>query len=70
MLNGSHGNETESGGRLAIPARLARNLWLRAIPVNHRFDKSGNPLPLQLHGCGCGLCARQQRSLRNFWEAR
>jgi len=38
--------------------------------MNHRFDKLGNPLPLELHGCGCSLCARRQRALREFWEAR
>jgi hypothetical protein len=38
--------------------------------LNHRFDKLGNPMPLELHGCGCGLCAQQQRELRQFWEAR
>jgi len=41
----------------------------RAASMNHRFDKLGNPLPLELHGCGCGLCAKQQRALRQFWEA-
>jgi hypothetical protein len=38
--------------------------------MNHRFDKLGNPLPLELHGCGCGLCARRQRAALKFWEAR
>jgi hypothetical protein len=38
--------------------------------MNHRFDKLGNRLPLELYGCGCGLCARQQRELHQFWEAR
>jgi hypothetical protein len=38
--------------------------------MNHRFDKLGNPMPLELHGCGCGLCARRQRELRQFWEVR
>jgi hypothetical protein len=54
--------------------------------MNHRFDKLGNPLPLELHGCGCGLCARRQRAalkwgssrsqgeasdfVGNLWEAR
>jgi hypothetical protein len=38
--------------------------------MNHRFDKHGNRLPLELHGCGCSLCAREQRSFRSFWEAR
>lgn len=43
---------------------------MRTAPVSHRFDKLGNALPLELHGCGCSLCARQQRALRKFWEAR
>jgi hypothetical protein len=44
------------------PPSLARELWLRAYaPLNHRYDKLGNPLPMELHGCGCGLCARQKR---------
>ena len=38
--------------------------------VNHRFDKHGNRLPLELHGCGCSLCARRQRRRLEFWEAR
>ena len=38
--------------------------------INHRFDKHGNALPLELHGCGCSLCAREQRAARSFWEAR
>jgi hypothetical protein len=45
-------------------------MWLHAVLLNHRFDKLGNPLPLELHGCGCGLCARQQRAIRKYWEAR
>ena len=28
---------------------------------NLRFDKHGNRLPLELHGCGCSLCARTER---------
>ncbi len=61
-------NRTET---LLNPPRLASDMWLRAgTPMNHRFDKLGNPLPLELHGCGCGLCARRQRSVLNFWEAR
>ena len=35
--------------------------------MNHRFDKNGVPLPLELHGCGCSLCARQQRVQRRYW---
>jgi hypothetical protein len=27
-------------------------------------------MPLELHGCGCSLCARSQRDRRHFWEAR
>jgi uncharacterized protein (UPF0276 family) len=53
------------------PTRFDSDLWLRAdAPLNHRFDKLGNRLPLELHGCGCSLCARQQRDLLKFWEAR
>jgi len=53
------------------PPQLARDMWLRAYaPINHRFDKLGNPLPMELYGCGCGLCARQKRALLKFWEAR
>ena len=38
--------------------------------LNHRFDKHGNRLPLELHGCGCSLCARTQRRRLQYWEAR
>ena len=38
--------------------------------MNHRFDKNGAQLPLELYGCGCSLCASQQRQLRRFWQAR
>ena len=41
-----------------------------SIAANHRFDKDGNRLPLELHGCGCRLCARSQRDRYRFWEAR
>ena len=37
---------------------------------NFRFDKHGNRLPLELHGCGCSLCARSQRRQMRYWEAR
>ena len=51
--------------------QLAKDLWMRAArPLNHRFDKLGNPLPMELLGCGCGLCARQKRASLEFWEAR
>jgi hypothetical protein len=40
------------------------------LGINHRFDKYGNRLPLELHGCGCSLCARRERRLLRFWEAR
>ncbi len=52
------------------PAGLAGASWMRIAALNHRFDKLGNPLPLELHGCGCGLCARQQRAIQRYWEAR
>jgi len=56
---------------LLNPPRFARDLWDQATaPVNHRYDKLGNPLPMELHGCGCGLCARQRRAQLRFWEAR
>jgi hypothetical protein len=41
-----------------------------SIASNHRYDKDGNRLPLELHGCGCSLCARSQRDRHRFWEAR
>ena len=31
---------------------------------NLRFDKHGNRLPLESHGCGCSLCARRGRGVR------
>jgi len=41
----------------------AADTWLPAYaPLSHRFDKLGNPLPMELEGCGCGLCARQRRA--------
>ena len=39
------------------------------VGFNHRFDKHGNQLPLELHGCGCSLCARTGRRRMSFWEA-
>jgi hypothetical protein len=38
--------------------------------LSHRYDKHGNRLPLELHGCGCSLCARRQRAVLGFWESR
>ncbi len=35
------------------------------VGFNHRFDKHGNQLPLELHGCGCSLCARSERRRMN-----
>ncbi len=70
MLTGAIRARAEDRRRLALTASFARDLWRRAVSMNHRFDKLGNPLPLELHGCGCGLCAKQQRELRQFWEAR
>ena len=57
-------------GTLSSPNSFPRDLWLRALQLNHRFDKQGNSLPLELHGCGCSLCARQQRAIHKYWEAR
>ena len=37
------------------------------VQANHRFDKDGNRLPLELHGCGCSLCARRQRAIQHYW---
>jgi hypothetical protein len=70
MLTGALRFRTQEKRQLAPRASFARDLWARVTPVNHRFDKLGNPMPLELHGCGCGLCARQQRELRQYWEAR
>ncbi len=42
----------------------------RRSSLNHRFDKNGARLPLELYGCGCSLCASQQRKLLPFWQAR
>lgn len=70
MLARTHRSTAPDRRRLALTAGFARNLLQHATAMNHRFDKLGNPLPLELHGCGCGLCARQQRELRQFWEAR
>ena len=39
----------------------------RRSSLNHRFDKNGLRLPLELHGCGCSLCARQERALQLYW---
>ena len=46
------------------------NAGLVELGLNHRFDKHGNRLPLELHGCGCSLCARSERRRMHFWEAR
>jgi hypothetical protein len=70
MLSGINRDQPESRRLLSLTAHFARDLWRGGPLVNHRFDKLGNPLPLELHGCGCGLCAKQQRELRQFWEAR
>jgi hypothetical protein len=70
MVTGTHRSRAQGQRGLSLTANLARDLWQQATAMNHRFDKLGNPMPLELHGCGCGLCARQQRELRRFWEAR
>ncbi len=62
------GRPRTSGIPTSILTLIDRELWMRAAPVNHRFDKLGNALPLELHGCGCSLCARQQRALRKFFS--
>jgi hypothetical protein len=50
-------------GRFSHRPTEAAGTWLPAYaPLNHRFDKLGNPLPMELDGCGCGLCARQRRA--------
>jgi len=59
---------TSPRSRDGHPAGRAQGAGLMA--ANHRFDKEGNRLPLELHGCGCSLCARSQRDRRRFWEAR
>ena len=66
------GNRPLRAHRMELPLpQLAEDLWMRAArPLNHRFDKLGNPLPMELLGCGCGLCARQKRPSLEFWEAR
>lgn len=69
MVSGTHRSRAQDKRRLQPTATFARDLWQRATAMNHRFDKLGNEMPLELHGCGCGLCARQQRALRQFWEA-
>lgn len=70
MISGTQRFRAQEKRRFALTATFARDLWQRATSMNHRFDKLGNRMPLELHGCGCGLCARQQRELRQFWEAR
>ncbi len=70
MLFGTFRSRAQEKHRQDVTAGFARNLWSSATAMNHRFDKLGNPMPMELHGCGCGLCARQQRELRQFWEAR
>jgi len=44
----------------------SRDVYPQSV-MSHRFDKHGNRLPLELHGCGCGLCARHDRSARGYW---
>ena len=70
MLIGINRTRGEERRTPALVAGFARDRWRSANAMSHRFDKLGQALPLELHGCGCGLCARQQRVLRQFWEAR
>ena len=44
----------------------SRDVYPQSV-MSHRFDKQGNRLPLELHGCGCSLCARHDRSTRGYW---
>ena len=70
MISGILRGGARMASRRITLAAVASASWMRITALNHRFDKLGNPLPLELHGCGCGLCARQQRAMRNYWEAR
>jgi hypothetical protein len=70
VLSGGLRARAEERRGLTLTSTFVSDLWRRAASMNHRFDKLGNPLPLELHGCGCGLCAKQQRQARQFWEAR
>jgi hypothetical protein len=70
MVSGTQRFRTQEKRGFALTAGFAKDLWQHATSMNHRFDKLGNAMPLELHGCGCGLCARQQRQQRQFWEAR
>ena len=70
VISGTHRARAQEKRRGALTASFARGSWQNPTAMNHRFDKLGNPMPLELHGCGCGLCARQQRELHQFWEAR
>ena len=39
--------------------------WIHPTrPAHQRFDKLGKPLPMERHGCGCGLCARGRTHVR------
>ena len=70
MVTGMFRSSGQGRHRLALTATFARDLWQNATAMNHRFDKRGNAMPLELHGVGCGICARQQLALRLSWEAR
>ena len=59
-----------TGSAAAAATTVASRPATRLAVMNHRFDKLGQPLPLELHGCGCSLCARQQRALLRYWETR
>ena len=74
-------NPTEVGPYVApyVQVRHAIHLLYATSPrsrdsaeglgFNHRFDKHGNRLPLELHGCGCSLCGRSGSRRLGFWEA-
>ena len=60
---------TSPRNRDGVPNDVPNDL-VDELGLNHRFDKKGNRLPLELHGCGCTLCARSGRRRLKFWEAR
>src|ERR1700730_13438562 len=70
VISGTHRVKAQAKRTDALTATFTKGRWQNPTAMNHRFDKLGNPMPLELHGCGCGLCARQQRELHQFWEGR
>jgi hypothetical protein len=66
----TQGEASESRGPRELTPQALSSWGVFVGSLNHRFDKLGNPLPMELHGCGCSLCARRNRALLEFWEAR